>query len=479
MASLEKEVKEFESSRIGKDRKVVSFIKNSNHANLYHVKDEGSGKRHKNMVLRVYPMDLSRGVGSDTLNMSLSWNLRHPNIVRTYDLELLNRDGHHSLLFFLLERSQGSLLDWLKSKPETNHTQKLVGMMYDVIQGVWFLHQNQLLHENLHPGNIQFFPKGLKISDFYHTKLMQSRGLVPANYVGPVSEYTAPELFYGKTPYSTSADMWSVGVIIFEMLFQKLPFDDKKYRKKSTVKSRQWLKGIWDVLGVPPITWRKKYTGKEESDHHAVPQKTLQDHFKEPCCGFQPELFGLTMDLLSNLIELDPAKRLTADQALRHPIFLEFQFQPDYGKSAKLPRVKCVSSQTKELKEWRKQMIMKAVQDHELEIVDYHASLMGVWLFDACQCYFHEYFKSVDQVRTFFCACMWIASKLMTQGDKMGGIMCQFNQRKWKEVIYYESCILNCIRFVFPYDKIRSMKVNQKTLTGLAQKTFRLSNKMT
>lgn len=464
------EIKTFSSERIGQGRQVTSFVKNSKHARLYHVYDSvgvGPNKSLKSLVLRVYPLDLSGGVGYETLNMSLSWNLRHQNLVRTYDLQLVNK-GKKSMLFFLLEKSQGSLLDWLRSKPETDHTEKMVRMMYDIVQGVWFLHQNQLCHENLHPGNVQIFKTRLKLSDFYHTRFTDQNP-----YRGPVNEYTAPELFYGKIPYRPSADLWSVGVMLYEILYQKLPFDDGAYREaeQKTRKPQDWLKGIWDVLGVPPREWRVKYTGKEETDHEPIPVKTLKKLGLEACCRFQPKLFDLTLDLLSGLLTLDPEKRLTAEQAVKHPLFLEFKFRPQYELQPKLLRPTYLK--TKQLKEWREQVVKMELQNYEFELVDYRAVLMGIWLFDVVQSYFIDRLTDYESLSLFFDTCMWTAVKLMSKGEKMGGLNYKHEQQEWQKVIQWETDLLNCIRFVFPYDEILELPV--KSLSPYTHQVLKLA----
>lgn len=92
-----------------------------------------------------------------------------------------------------------------------------------LFQGVQFLHQNGICHRDLKPENIIFTNRSktdIKIIDFGLSK-MSLDGMTTR--IG-TPYYVSPEVLKGEHPYSYKCDMWSLGVIVFFMLFGYPPF---------------------------------------------------------------------------------------------------------------------------------------------------------------------------------------------------------------------------------------------------------------
>jgi serine/threonine protein kinase len=94
--------------------------------------------------------------------------------------------------------------------------------------------KKNILHRDLKPGNIIFHNDVVKVADFGFCKALEDPNDLSQTMVGsPI--YMAPEILKGfKTfylilgcDYSIKADIWSMGVVLFEMLFGYCPYEDR------------------------------------------------------------------------------------------------------------------------------------------------------------------------------------------------------------------------------------------------------------
>lgn len=101
----------------------------------------------------------------------------------------------------------------------------------ELITGVQHMHSNGVIHGQISPGCIQFYKNHVKLSDFSLCSLA-SRGQRKSTASGPLV-YMSPESFKQKPFDGSVNDIWSCGVILYEMLAGQLPWTDKS--KKALV----------------------------------------------------------------------------------------------------------------------------------------------------------------------------------------------------------------------------------------------------
>lgn len=179
--------------------------------------------------------------------------------------------------------------------------------MYQMCVGVAHMHKHGVMHRDLKPQNILVDKeqKIVKIADL---------GLGRA-FIIPIKSYTheivtlwyrAPEVLLGGTHYSIPVDMWSVGCIFAELV-RKAPL----FPGDSEL---QQLLHIFKLLGTPnESTWPGVSRFR---DWHEFPQWNTQ-----PLSKYLPDLDKDGLDLIAQMLVYDPAKRISAKDALNHPYF--------------------------------------------------------------------------------------------------------------------------------------------------------------
>ncbi|HVR69472.1 MAG TPA: serine/threonine-protein kinase [Vicinamibacteria bacterium] len=192
------------------------------------------GRGGMGMVYRGYDAGLDREVAVKTLSLEATLEeehrkrfeiearaaakLQHPNIVTVFEL-----GDDRGVPFIAMELLAGADLETLLRSGEPLLLQEQLDIMIQVCRGLHFAHERKVVHRDIKPSNIRVLEDGTaKIMDFGIAKLAGS-GVTKSGMVIGTVHYMSPEQVLGR-PLDGRSDIFSVGVILYELLSGKRPF---------------------------------------------------------------------------------------------------------------------------------------------------------------------------------------------------------------------------------------------------------------
>ncbi len=176
----------------------------------------------RNVAIKILRGDLSndekfvRRFQREALSAS---SLAHPNIVEVYDVG--EDDG---LYYIVMEYIEGKTLKQLLKKRGSLTLSEAIDIMLQLTDGMAHAHDSYIIHRDLKPQNIMIKDDGqIKITDFGIAMALNSTQLTQTNSVMGSVHYLPPEQASGKG-CTTKSDIYSMGIIFYELLSGSLPF---------------------------------------------------------------------------------------------------------------------------------------------------------------------------------------------------------------------------------------------------------------
>ncbi|KAG7912454.1 hypothetical protein KL907_000656 [Ogataea polymorpha] len=258
--------------------------------------------------------------------MSLCKELEHKNISRLIEIILERR-----CIYMVFEFAEHDLLQIIHYHSQPDHKQipeqTLKSAMYQILEGLSFLHQNWVLHRDLKPANIMVTNDGVvKIGDLGLARKFSNplQSLYSGDKVVVTIWYRAPELLLGARHYTPAIDLWAVGCILAELLSLRPLFkgeETKMDNKKQVPFQENQVIKILEILGTPTLDKWPSLNSYPE-----YPQLSKISTFPSNLKAWYQSNGGSNKNclrLLTSLLEYDPAKRIDALEALDHKWFQE------------------------------------------------------------------------------------------------------------------------------------------------------------
>jgi serine/threonine protein kinase len=141
----------------------------------------------------------------------------HENIVQMHDIYQTSNN-----MYIVTELCQDGDLFKLLQKRRKIGEKEAKKYLRDIMNGAMYLHTNGIIHRDLKPANILLKDGVCKLSDFGFAKSLTSEEVVMKSIVG-TPLYMSPQILK-KGKYTAKSDLWSVGLIYYEMLHGRTPW---------------------------------------------------------------------------------------------------------------------------------------------------------------------------------------------------------------------------------------------------------------
>ncbi len=161
-------------------------------------------------------------------------SLNHPNIVRFYNIDIIENK-----FVMVMEYIKGKTLrDIIKEGGIPIND--ILNIIYQILDALNYAHNTGVLHRDLKPENILISDQGIiKITDFGLAKFIKSGSIAASTAGTPI--YMAPEVWSGN--FSEKSDIWSIGVILYELATGTPPFlDDSLDGLKQKISKNNFLR---------------------------------------------------------------------------------------------------------------------------------------------------------------------------------------------------------------------------------------------
>jgi len=203
-------------------------------------------------------------------------NINHPNIIKIHDV-IKTKDHIHLVLDYC---DGGDLHNFIKKNGKIQ--ENIAKYFYTQIScGLYYLWKNNLIHRDLKPHNILLSSSGnIKITDFGFVKHLENNDMSSTLCGSPL--YMAPEVLK-RQKYTSKVDLWSMGIILYEMITNTMPF---------------MASNPLELLYVIETT-----------------KITVPENISNEC-----------KDLLISLINIDVNERISYELYFSHPFFDNFEF---------------------------------------------------------------------------------------------------------------------------------------------------------
>lgn len=147
--------------------------------------------------------------------------LNHPNIVR-----LLGDGNHEGRRYYAMEYIRGESLDRILARRGRLSWEEVVTLGQQLCDALQHAHDKGVIHRDLKPSNLMLLEDGtLKLTDFGIAKDLDVTQLTEANCTVGTASYMSPEQCKGERDLTHKSDLYSLGIVFYELLTGKKPFN--------------------------------------------------------------------------------------------------------------------------------------------------------------------------------------------------------------------------------------------------------------
>ena len=225
--------------------------------------------------------------------MTILMKFNHENIVKLYDVSLLDEK-----VFLFLEYCEGGdLNNRISDYGGILSEAEVLPIFKQICEAMKELYKNNIIHRDLKPANILIKEETIKLTDFGFAREVFT-GMNEANEFTRLGTpiYMSPQIL-NSIPFSSKTDIWSLGIMIYEMLYGKTPWAGKTPQDLLNHIVKQALKFT-------------EHQGSNQGYQNSLVQKP-------------PPITSEMKELLKKMLEITEEKRITWEELFVHEIFRE------------------------------------------------------------------------------------------------------------------------------------------------------------
>jgi len=236
-------------------------------------------------------------------------HFKHPNVVGLRDLINPPEGYPFDDIYMVMDFMETDLHKIIYSKNvlSDEHIQYFI---YQVLKGLKYIHSAHVIHRDLKPSNLLLNGNcDLKICDFGLARGVKVEEDYELTEYVVTRWYRAPEVMCSVQHYDAKIDVWSVGCILAELHGRQPLFPGEDYIRQMNL--------IFNTLGTPSSEDMKFITNPKARNYI----KSLKPRPKKPFSKIYKNANPLAVELMELMLEFNPARRCSVDQALEHPYF--------------------------------------------------------------------------------------------------------------------------------------------------------------
>jgi len=222
--------------------------------------------------------------------MTILMKFDHQNIVKLYDVALLDE----KVFLFLEFCNGGDLSNKLVNSGGILSEEEVLPMFKQICEAMKQLYNSNIIHRDLKPANILMQDNIIKLTDFGFAREVFT-GMNEANEFTRLGTpiYMSPQIL-NSIPFSSKTDIWSLGILIYEMLFGKTPWAGNT--------PQDLLKNILKS----PLKFMENHS---------------MNNYHSPLIKKPPPVSAEMKDLLKRMLEITEEKRITWEELFDHDVF--------------------------------------------------------------------------------------------------------------------------------------------------------------
>lgn len=273
-------------------------------------------------------------VGAEVKEMGISYDslreirflqeLDHPNIIKLYSVFSTK---NQNLNLVLEQLPQGDLLKLIQDTQNISYTPADVkSWMLMLSRAIYFCHANHILHRDIKPNNLLIAANGeIKLADFGLARSFADP-YQPMTYNTITIWYRPPELFFQAQFYGGQVDVWSCGCVFAELVGREVLF------RAWPESEMNMIKLICEKVGTPT---EDNWPGVSKLKGYVTPDAVQPLRPRDYWLANFRTVGEVGVDLLMKMLTLDPRKRYSAEDVLRHEYWTA---DPRPSKLEELPR---------------------------------------------------------------------------------------------------------------------------------------------